>query len=131
MQPVPQIQKAVSAIRGPMNPALAVFVRIVLGGIALAFYTAIFAFVVFLVAANLLVSRADAYVWGGSSHRAEVGARVWQNKMMWMWFDGFVAVVKYIFVGGSTDVFVEFIHAVKHPLIKVAGDYWDQETKRL
>lgn len=117
-----------------MNPVPAALIRIALGLAGVAFYTAIFlivaAFVCFyyglqIISENLVYKGARSKFY---SQRLDT----WQNRVMWMWFDGMWSTIKFIFVGGNTDLLREFFrHGVGKPLTRISKQYWDQEFKRL
>lgn len=117
---------------GPgMNPVPAALIRIALGLAGVAFYSALFLFVAMWVSFFYGASAFAASLDGVSTRRYHIGKEKWHNRVGWMWFDGLVAVIKYIFRGGNSNLFMEFIHAVKHPLIRISAQYWRDEFHRL
>jgi hypothetical protein len=118
--------------KGPgLNPVLATFIRVILGVIGVAFYSALFLFIVLIVSffygANMIVANIEGYRNSQNERKKDT----WHNRATWMWVDGFKATVKFIFTGGNKAVFMTFWKSVSKPLITISGQYWDQETRRL
>lgn len=125
-----------SASRGGpgMNPVPAALIRIALGLAGVAFYSAIFlivvAFIAFYYGAQIFTE--NLVYQGARSKFYSQRLDKWQNHVMWMWIDGFISTIKFVFTGGNTDLLREFFRSgVGKPLIRISKQYWDQEFRRL
>ena len=107
-----------------------ILARILLGMAGMAFYLfiAIFGSIIGIMAtvANL----ADSYVFRYSNTKYINSAEKWGNRTFYMLWNGLWKCLKFIFVGGDTDLLSEFWHQTSGPLIHISGQIWDEGRRR-